>query len=148
MFLSWIYMNYTAVQIIEFLRSRGHRITKVRSAMLKILAHNEKPLAVPELIERLKEAGIIVNKTTVYREIEFLQSQNMVKSIYLGEDKKRYELVGEDHHHHLICISCEKVEDVELSNDLTHEEKRIQKEKKFKIQRHSLEFFGLCRKCQ
>jgi len=53
----------------------------------------------------------------------------------------------EDHHHHLICLECDKVEDVELANDLNEIEKRILQKNGFKIINHTLEFYGLCKQC-
>jgi hypothetical protein len=61
---------------------------------------------------------------------------------------KRYELLQEGHHHHVICSKCRKVQDVVLKVDLDAEEHKIQKDTGFKIQSHSLEFFGLCTDCQ
>lgn len=115
--------------------------------MIEILAGGGKPRSVADLIGALAERRLAVNKTTLYRELEFLQKQGIVTDVRLNERQVRYELAG-DHHHHLVCTTCDAVEDVEISDDLKNQEKRIELETKFKIQRHALEFFGLCRVCQ
>jgi Fe2+ or Zn2+ uptake regulation protein len=134
--------------MLDKLKSKGHRITKARKAILEIFQEEKMPLSVGELGAKLHTLGIKVNKTTLYREIDFLLSEEIIKEINLGEDKKRYEAAGNAHHHHLICINCKKVEDIDLQNDLSKHEAQIKRTKNFKVINHSLEFFGLCKSCQ
>ena len=137
----------TIEDIIEDLRSKKCRITKLRRALLEILSKDKMPVSVTELRIALLEAGIKVHKTSVYRELVVLKEQEIIREIQLGENKKRYELESLDHHHHIICIDCDKVEDIVLEKDLDIHEQKIMRQKKFKIISHSLEFFGLCAKC-
>lgn len=136
------------MDILTSLKEQGHRITKARGAIVEILKENKMPLSVGELDEKLQIQGINANKTTLYRELEFLLAQRLINEINLGEDKKRYELSGAKHHHHLVCINCKRVEDIDLENDLSRQENIIKNTKKFKVINHSLEFFGLCKNCQ
>lgn len=136
------------MDIEKDLKSKGHRITKARSAIIKILVGIKSPLSVTDLNSKLRSGGVAVNKTTLYRELEFLLAEKIVKEINLGEDKKRYELAGSAHHHHLVCINCQSVVDIDLTNDLSKQEGIIRKTKGFKVINHSLEFFGLCKRCR
>jgi Fur family transcriptional regulator, ferric uptake regulator len=67
--------------------------------------------------------------------------------IQFQEGKLRYELAGKEHHHHLVCENCGKIEDV-LSRVIPALEEEIKNKHKFLVKRHSLEFFGLCEDCQ
>lgn len=136
------------MDILQNLKSKGHRITKARSTIIHVLVENRNPLSVGELAIKLQQKGIKANKTTLYRELEFLLAENIAREIQLGEDKKRYELTISSHHHHLVCINCKRVEDIDLVKDLSNQEKIIKKTKNFKVINHSLEFFGLCKNCQ
>lgn len=136
------------MDIEKDLKSKGHRITRARSAIIKILAGNISPISVTELNSKLQNGGVAVNKTTLYRELEFLLAEKIVKEINLREDKKRYELADSAHHHHLVCLNCKRVEDIDLQNDLSKQEEVIKNTKNFKVINHSLEFFGLCKNCQ
>lgn len=89
-----------------------------------------------------------MDKTTVYREIAFLKTLEMVREIQFGEGQQRYELTPEDHHHHIVCVRCRRVDDIVLENDLDTAEKEIARLKSFRVMSHSLEFFGLCSRCQ
>jgi Fe2+ or Zn2+ uptake regulation protein len=134
-------------EIIGKLRSSGYRITKVRSLIVELFLKSLQPVSVQDILDGLERLNSSVNKTTVYRELEFLVGEKIVKEIDFLEGKKRYEL-NSAHHHHIICINCKKIEDVDLKVDLHNEEERISKKNNFKVLSHSLEFFGLCSDCR
>lgn len=136
-----------STDIIAKLKGEGHRITPIRTKILEIFDDLSSPISAPDLLDSIKSFNEGVNKTTIYRELDFLQSKNLITEVEFGDGKKRYEL-NDGHHHHLICINCKIVEDVDLKTDLSAEEKNIEKQTGFKIQNHSLEFFGLCKNCQ
>lgn len=137
----------TAKAILEKLVGQGHRKTKVRVALISILVKIKKPLDVPKLHSLLIKIIGKIHKTTIYREIDFLITQNIITEIYFTDGKKRYEIAHLPHHHHLVCTQCEYVEDILINNDLAVIEKAISQQKSFVIMRHSLEFFGLCQLC-
>jgi Fur family ferric uptake transcriptional regulator len=130
------------------LKSKGHKVTKARKHLIDVLIKSNQPLSVPEISLSLEGFNLAPNKTTIYREIAFLIDQGIVREIDFGDNKKRYEYDLKDHHHHLVCVKCGKVEDFELEQDLRHQEKMIERERNFKVVNHSLEFFGLCGSCQ
>ena len=124
------------------------RITPARLGLIEIFESTEKPLSVARIISSLSDKKINVNKTTVYRELDFLLDIGKITEVIISSGKKYYETSGSKHHHHLICRGCGIIKDVVLENDLGDEETKIEKHNSFKIQNHSLEFFGLCANCQ
>jgi Fur family ferric uptake transcriptional regulator len=76
-----------------------------------------------------------------------LKREQIIREVRLGENRKRYEIFPENHHHHLVCVDCGYIEDVDAEKDLYHLEKKIAQVKKFKVENHSLEFFGVCANC-
>jgi Fe2+ or Zn2+ uptake regulation protein len=134
--------------ILEQLKIAGFRVTKARESIIEILAKQEAPISAAELLAGLKTRRLHVNKTTVYREIDFLKRQGHLHEIQLGDDKKRFELNTGDHHHHLRCVQCHRVEDIPSVNDLDRIESCITRTTHFQVISHSLEFFGLCVNCQ
>lgn len=135
-------------KILIILKKAGFKETKTRTSLIKLLLHADSPLSASEIQVQLQSRDLKVNKSTIYREVDFLKSQKIVKEIQFSEDKKRYEIEGENHHHHVICVQCDRVEDVKLERELDEEEQKIYQAKNFKVLNHSLEFFGLCRSCQ
>ncbi len=142
-------MAKTTEELLENLKENGERITTVRRALIQILSKDHQPVSVQEILKKLKSSAIAANKTTVYRQLETLLKYNFVHEVRLSDRSVLYELAnGNDHHHHLVCLGCGSIEDVSFRDDLERQEKNITKTKKFKIIRHSLEFFGWCLKCQ
>lgn len=142
-------MKNNAEEILIGLGSEGFRITKLRKAIVEIFTGNALPLSADELMELLRKRNASFNRATVYREIAFLKERNVIQEIqFLHERVKRYELSSLEHHHHLVCLRCNRVEDIVLENDLADQERSILKTKGFKVTNHMLEFHGICRGCQ
>lgn len=134
---------------LEALKGSGQRLTNVRKQLLAIFVAAENPLTPIELQQRLVKRHLPSNKTTIYRQLETLVKYNIIQEVQLADRTKRYELAsGEDHHHHLVCLSCGTIDEVSFKDDLERQERLIRSQKKFKIVRHMLEFFGYCARCQ
>lgn len=138
-----------AAKLHQHLKARGNRMTKARVQMIDILANAKSPLTAAEIGSLLTKRDVEVNRTTVYRELDFLLREGLLLEVDLLDGKKRYELHDEDHHHHhLVCVKCNDIRCVELPEDLEVLESKIHRQHKFKVQHHVLEFFGLCSRCQ
>ncbi len=133
---------------LQLLKSRGQRVTKVRTALVTLLFEHALPLTISQMLDRLFDLSLPANKTTIYREMDFLKSQGIIQEVEFGDGKKRYEIVSDPHHHHVVCNNCGTIKDVVLEDDIAQEEKKIAHLTKFQVQNHSLEFFGLCPNCQ
>ncbi len=120
--------------------------TPARSSILDFLNISSSPVDVKQIIDYLHSKKLNTNKVTVYRILDVLYKNGIIERVEFGEGKFRYEVKGKNHHHHLICTNCGKVEDVkgEYMDNLQEE---IYKNKGFKVTYHSLEFFGVCKAC-
>lgn len=100
------------------------------------------------MLDELGASGRRPNKTTVYRELEFLKKMGYVKELTLRNDVALYELSG-PHHHHFVCVECGMVRDIEVKDEsFSCEERRLEREEGFRVLDHSLEFFGHCWNCR
>jgi len=133
---------------IRLLQGRGHRMTAARRFIISALCEATSPLAATDLLKDLDKHKLHSNKTTVYRELAFLEKQTIIHAVDFGDGTKRYEIAGAEHHHHLICTKCGNTQDIELERDVEEEGARLGKQKGFAVTGHSLEFFGLCKNCQ
>lgn len=134
------------MDILKNLRSKGYRITPQRQEVLKAIYGH--PHTVDEIYESLKNKDINVDLASVYRAIQMFVDNRIIQEVQFGDNKKRYELLNENnHHHHLICNNCGTVKDISLENE-KYLLKEVSSSSDFKITKHSLEFFGLCKDCQ
>lgn len=144
-------MNNARYNILEELKSLGAKVTKTRKGLLGLLAAADHALSVPELLKELRKKSATVNKTTVYREVEFLLGRGVIRSVQLSSDRMSYELAAKGHHHHLVCRICTSVEEVdneELEVVVQKLERFLSKTKKYRSVGHQLEFSGICEKCR
>ena len=134
--------------VIEQLKAAGHRITLARRHIAEVLEANTRPLSAQDVHALLKRRGVESNRTTVYRELTFLHERGFLRQIQLEDGTARFELASLPHHHHLVCLRCNKIEDIHMEDDLVAVEKRIKKQCRFTVERHSLEFYGRCSSCR
>jgi len=130
--------------ILDLIKKRGQRITIQKKEVLEAL--QKKPQSVLQIFNSIQSKNSTIDKATIYRILANLIELGVVKEINLGGRESCYELSYCEHHHHLVCENCGQVEDVKLCEDMILRE--VQKRSDFKIKNHSLEFFGICNKCQ
>lgn len=131
---------------ISQLKSIGYKLTAPRVEIIKVLSSTD-PLSAQEVFELLKFKGLNVDLVTAYRTLELFKDLGFVQKVQFEDKTARYELTREnEHHHHLICIKCGEIEDVEINEQSLADQ--IEVKSAFKVQRHSLEFFGFCKNCQ
>jgi Fur family ferric uptake transcriptional regulator len=125
----------------------GQRFTRTRKNIFEAIEHFNKPVSVQDIFSYLKKQKEEIDLTSIYRNLELMRKADIVNAILFGEGKKRYELkIISEHHHHLVCEKCGDVEDIEMQEKNLL--KDVEKQSKFKVLKHSLEFFGLCQDCQ
>jgi Fur family ferric uptake transcriptional regulator len=138
-------------KIKEYLKGKGYKLTPQRRAVIDAIIENEgKHLSTEEIYDIVKNGCPEIGLATVYRTIQLLEKVGLLCRTNFDDGCNRYELVhnSEDHqHHHLVCVECGKVEEVE--DDLLEAlEDKIENKYKFKITNHSVKFFGYCDKCR
>ena len=86
--------------------------------------------------------------TTVYRSLETLLKLELVQGVELGQGEKSFEYVEPgEHHHHLICTSCQA--SVHLDDCFVQSiSNKIQDHHGFEVRAHIMELFGLCQTCK
>jgi Fur family transcriptional regulator, ferric uptake regulator len=141
-------MNKISISpIITNLKLSGYRITKARKAIIDIFELNHSPVSAEDINQLLITANIHINTSTLYREIDFLIFQNLIKPLQLNEKIKRYELSSLSHHHHLICNRCKEIVDFKAADCQNEMIKKITNDFNFTVEDHVLDFYGVCFKC-
>ena len=132
-------------ELSNILKKSGFKVTPIRLAVLKVFSVDCKPINAEYIHEKLKKEK--VNIVTIYRALTSFENAGILKRVDLQKDSVYYELAGH-HHHHIICTDCGLVEGFEECGLDSLSEKVIKKSSAFiRITKHSLELFGLCKKC-
>ena len=122
-----------------------HEITKRQKLLLNELKHCTDELSGQELHRQLHETEKPMGLTTVYRNLQSLVKQGLVRSRHLPTGEVLYTPVERDVHH-LTCVSCGNTQALEGCpvKTLNMPKKNSQQ---FSFLFHTLEFFGLCQEC-
>jgi Fe2+ or Zn2+ uptake regulation protein len=126
----------------------GQRYTSGRRGLIDALLAAGNPLAIGELL-----AASALPQSSAYRNLAVLEQAGAVRRVVTDEDFARYELAEAltEHHHHLICSSCGRVEDVtipaSLEADVDRTVSRLAKRSGFATVAHRLDLIGTCREC-
>ncbi|KXO16862.1 transcriptional repressor [Peptoniphilus sp. GNH] len=135
----------------NILRENGYKFTNQRKDIYKVFVDNvSHHLTTEEVYKIAKKANPEVGIATVYRTILLFEKLGIIYKISFDDGAIRYELKSEKNehrHHHLICLSCNKVIEVKLDL-LDALESSVEKSEKFKIVDHNLKFYGYCSDCQ
>lgn len=127
---------------------RQHRLkaTAPRVALLTALRQTRRPVTVETLYRQVNKRD--VSLATTYRTVEEFARVGLASKVDLDHGHAHYEYADpRRHHHHVVCTDCGRVEDVAVPHD-HHIVTKISKKTHFTIQRHAMEFFGLCQACQ
>jgi len=126
-------------KVVEQIKEHGLKLTRPRRKIIEVLLKFKKPATLNEIHNHIRD----VDFASVFRNIRLLQSLNMVTEINMGEKQPRYEMMIDDHHHHIICVKCGKIERLDVC--FVEEVKLLTD---YKITDHFIEFKGLCPDCQ
>ena len=127
------------------LRERGFRMTPQRMAILHVLHHAGKHLSPGEVYKeaRLELPGI--TEPTVYRTLDFLVENGLVRSSQSGSGHLTYQIARNDHHH-VVCRICGGEIEVEHSL-LASLYRTLEKASGYRSFDSHLTFFGVCPAC-
>jgi Fur family ferric uptake transcriptional regulator len=138
-------MSREKLTIQNSLQQSGLKVTSGRILLMSILSANHKPVSVSELVKKL---GGRIDQATVYRNLLNLEQVGLVRRVEMKDDKSYFEIMDEHDHHHIICVSCGLIEDFYGCNIDNVVDNALKKSKQFsRINEHSMELFGLCKKC-
>ncbi len=134
-----------SMNIIE-LKNKGITPTKHTMALLGLF-NMHKHLDANQIFSLLQYNGVEVSVATIYRILTNLETKNVIQKHNFNNEQATYELViPNEHHDHIICVSCNKV--VEFMDDTIEQlQNKIALENNFHILHHSLNIYGICTDC-
>lgn len=123
------------------------RNTKQRQIILSILNNSERPLSINEIYSRVIDELPKIAKSTIYRNIDALLSQNLIDKYHLTDNEVYYKIKADrdEHKHFVICDECQKVFD--LPSCPIHEIESTLEEEGFIIKKHQIQITGICKDC-
>jgi Fur family ferric uptake transcriptional regulator len=133
----------------KLLRANNLKFTIQREVILETLYNSDEHLT-PEALHHLIQEKYPELKTgiaTIYRTLSLLEESGVVTSLSFGAQGKKYELGAKEHHDHLICTECGEITEF-VDEEIEKRQHAITDELGFKMKDHSMQIYGICKKCQ
>lgn len=123
------------------------RHTRQRAAVADVLAATTEFRTAQQVHEQLAASGAKVSLATVYRNLQAMVDAGQLDSVRTPEGLAAYRVCGRDaHHHHLVCRTCGKAVELELSG-FEDAVGALAQRHGFVDVSHEVEIFGLCAEC-
>lgn len=134
-------------QFIDFIRSRGMRVTPERLALLEEIYRQHGHIDAEEILAGLRDSGQKVSRATVYRNLELLVDAGLVQRQRLGRNRFLYEHVhAGQSHDHLACRDCGRVVEF-VSPAIQAMLNEICRAHGFSRDDRQIQILGLCQAC-
>jgi len=132
----------------KFLKERGQKFTKERSAILQRIFSYHGHFDTESLYLNIRETGLKASRASVYRTLNLLCECGLIEKVTKTEHGTIYEhTFGHEHHDHMLCIGCGTIIEF-YTEDLERLQENICRKQDFKGVTHTLEIRGYCKKCQ
>jgi Fur family transcriptional regulator, ferric uptake regulator len=140
-------MTWTDYALAE-LDGAGYRRGGARAAVVALLGRQNCCLSAQEIHDGLRRARRPVGIASVYRALETLTDLRLVKRVDAGDGIARFERAAADgdHHHHLVCRDCGKVEAFSDSR-LERAIDRVADGLGYSVEEHEVVLLGACADC-
>ena len=130
------------------LKRAGLKSTLPRLKVLNLFeAGDERHLSAEDVYKRLLASGDDVGLATVYRVLtQFEQAGLLVRHHFEG-GKSVFELNKGDHHDHIVCMQCGRVEEF-YDAAIEARQKKAAAERGFAVHGHTLQIYADCTKAK
>jgi Fur family ferric uptake transcriptional regulator len=126
------------------LKSIGLKATLPRLKILDLFEQSDKRhMTAEEVYRLLSDEGHEIGLATVYRVLTQFEQAGLLMRHHFDSDKAVFELDQGDHHDHLVCLQCGKVEEF-FDAEIEKRQTRIARERGFVIREHSLHIYADC----
>jgi Fur family ferric uptake transcriptional regulator len=133
------------------MRDGGYN-TKRREAVLDCVASRRgEHLTAAQIADSLKEKGVGIGRTTVYRQLEKLTNGGQIRRFATDGGAACYQYAGHENdchnHYHLKCEECDELLHIEC-DALDELERHITDSHSFKLNAAKTVLYGKCEHCR
>lgn len=132
------------------LKDRGLKVTLPRIKILELFQRgNARHMTAEDVHAALLAEDIDLGLATVYRVLTQFEQAGLLERHNFDAGKAIYEINHGQHHDHLVCLDCGKVEEF-YDPEIEQRQEAIAAERGFSIDAHALYLYGHCQKenCQ
>ncbi len=128
------------------LKSSGLKATLPRIKVLEVFQRTERRhLTAEDVFKALLAEGSDIGLATVYRVLMQFEQAGLLSRSNFESGKAVYELNEGQHHDHLVCLDCGRVEEF-YDPQIEHRQRDVALSRGFDLQEHSLALYARCTK--
>lgn len=135
-------IDHWCEEFVATCREREVRVTDQRLAVYRALAEDTSHPTAESLFANVQERMPSMSLATLYRTLEFLEKEKLIKRVSAPEAIGRYDANIEPHQH-LVCRGCGKLADLHIDEFV----QALPKFKDFTVEEMDIRYVGLCGEC-
>ena len=130
----------------EELKSSGLKATLPRLKILEVFERApRRHMAAEDVYRALLAEGADIGLATVYRVLMQFEQAGLLLRSNFESGKAVFELNQGEHHDHLVCLSCGRVEEF-FDPEIERRQREVALQRGFALQDHSLALYATCTK--
>lgn len=128
----------------EELKSSGLKATLPRIKILEVFQHAaRRHMTAEDVYKALLTDGSDIGLATVYRVLMQFEQAGLLTRSNFESGKAVFELNEGQHHDHLVCLTCGRVEEF-YDAEIEKRQQKIAHERGFELQDHALALYANC----
>ena len=130
----------------EELKSSGLKATLPRIKILEVFQRTaQRHMTAEDVYRALLIDGADVGLATVYRVLMQFERAGLLARSHFESGKSVFELNEGQHHDHLVCLTCGRVEEF-YDPEIEKRQRAVAMQRGFELQDHSLALYAACTK--
>jgi Fur family ferric uptake transcriptional regulator len=132
----------------ERIKTKNLKYTKQREMVLLSIYNSKSHFNAEDIFNDIKtnNPNNPVAIATIYKSLSFLEKENFIKSIQINNNKV-FESSFKKHHDHFICTSCNNISEC-YDQEIEDRQEDLARQVGFKLLYHTMNLYGICKKCQ
>jgi Fur family ferric uptake transcriptional regulator len=128
------------------LKSIGLKATLPRLKILDLFqTSGQRHMTAEDVYRQLMLQNVDIGLATVYRVLMQFEQADILKRSHFESERAVYELNEGEHHDHLVCLDCGRVEEFH-DKEIEALQVEVAKRQGFEIADHALSLYAHCRK--
>ncbi|MEF7615429.1 ferric iron uptake transcriptional regulator [Aquincola sp. MAHUQ-54] len=133
---------------VDELKSSGLKATLPRIKILEVFQRGEhRHMTAEDVFKALLAEGADIGLATVYRVLMQFEQAGLLSRSHFESGKSVFELNEGQHHDHLVCLTCGRVEEF-YDPEIEKRQRAVAQSRGFELHDHSLALYAACVKPQ
>jgi Fur family transcriptional regulator, ferric uptake regulator len=130
----------------EDLKSSGLKATGPRLKILDVFQHSrQRHMTAEDVYKLLLAEDADIGLATVYRVLLQFEQAGLLSRSHFESGKSVFELNEGQHHDHLLCLTCGRVEEF-YDAEIETRQHAVAVQRGFELQDHALALYAVCKK--